>query len=73
MRDLLAAFRNWLDELFSERDEFGLTDKQRAEILTLAKRSQTWRDAAEELACHAYGLKTSQFYLLLHRNGISTK
>ncbi|MDO8416447.1 MAG: hypothetical protein Q7S87_09575 [Agitococcus sp.] len=61
------------DELSELRDEFGLTHAQREDILSLARLSQRGRDLAEELACHGYDLRTSEYLLLLTNNNIAIR
>lgn len=61
--------RQWLADLVTKRDAFGLTRKQRDEILGFAK-GKGGRALAERIACRTHGLTTSEFDLLLEQHGI---
>ncbi|WP_425953027.1 hypothetical protein [Ralstonia pseudosolanacearum] len=73
MQIILLILRDWFSTMFAERDEFGLSDEQRATLLSLAGEGEEGRDTAERIACGGYGLKTSQFFELLAQNGISSR
>lgn len=67
---LVRNFLDWIDELTAPKDEYGLTDKQRKEVLAHCRRGEQGRDFAEELAVLAYGMDTTKFYKLLADYGI---
>ena len=70
---IIDGILDWAEQLASKRDEFGLTDIERRQVLEVAKCGEVGRDRAEELACHGFGISTSQFYSLLHDAGISAR
>lgn len=70
---LVRNFLDWLDELTAPKDEYGLTDKQREDVLWHARKGEEGRDFAERLGVQAFGMDILQFYKLLTDYGISTK
>lgn len=67
----LAGFWFSSDVADFRKDQYGLTNTQRERILAMGRSGEEGRDMAERVACHGFGLRTSQFTNLMRSHGIS--
>lgn len=70
---IVNNFLDWLEKLLETKDEYGLTSRQREDVLWHAGKGEEGRDFAERLGVQAFGMDVRTFYKLLTDHGISTR